>query len=448
MNETSIPKKRARYSVSLLLVAVTLMPHLALALTGSQVYERVKDSVVVVMAYDRAGKAVGMGSGVVLPSGNIATNYHVVKAGVGWYSVGQRDKTVPAALVGCNPDKDLAILNPIKEIELGKPDSTGRIRKHETGVVEQLPTIPARLGQTSRLKVGDRVYAVGAPQGLELSLSEGIVSQLRGGVPPLIQTTAAVSPGSSGGGLFNAEGELVGITTFKWGGENLNFALPVEWVREIATSPKQAQKTQEPVYIEGYVDELQTQGGRKRPAEEWLERSWTLVKAQDWRGYLAHCRQWIQAEPSSYLAWSHLGGAYFALGRRKEAIQAYQESLRLKPDDVSIWNNLGLAYIGLGRHQEAISAYREALRHKPDANSWYNLGNAYADLGQYREAIEAYRKALRLKPDYLIVSSTWYYLSIAYARSGNRAEALKAVNELRRYNPQNADELLNQIIRP
>jgi hypothetical protein len=83
--------------------------------------------------------------------------------------------------------------------------------------------------------VGEPVYAVGAPQGLELSLSEGIVSQLRGGPPPLIQTTVAISQGSSGGGLFNAEGELVGITTFYLkDSQNLNFAVPVEWIGEVA----------------------------------------------------------------------------------------------------------------------------------------------------------------------------------------------------------------------
>ena len=68
--------------------------------------------------------------------------------------------------------------------------------------------------QAADLKVGDPVYAVGAPLGLELSLSEGIVAQLRGGPPPLIQTTAAISPGSSGGGLFDRDGRLVGLTTF------------------------------------------------------------------------------------------------------------------------------------------------------------------------------------------------------------------------------------------
>ena len=185
---------------------------MAFAMTPGQVYESVKDSVVVVKAYDQQGKQVGLGSGVMLPSGDIITNYHVVKAGVR-YTVGRGKQAAPATLKAGDPDKDLCLLT-------------------APGLVAE----PARLGKTARLKVGDPVYAVGAPQGLELSLSEGIVSQLRGGGPyPIIQTTVAISPGSSGGGLFNAKGELVGITTFHLkDGQSLNFALPVEWIGEIA----------------------------------------------------------------------------------------------------------------------------------------------------------------------------------------------------------------------
>ena len=170
-----------------------------------------KDSVVVVKAYDQKGKLVGLGSGVRLPSGDVITNYHVVKAGVR-YTVGQGKQGVPATVKAGDPDKDLCLLT--------APGLTAK---------------PARLGQAARLKVGEPVYAVGAPQGLELSLSEGIVSQLRGGPPPLIQTTVAISQGSSGGGLFNAEAELVGITTFYLkDGQSLNFALPVEWIGQVA----------------------------------------------------------------------------------------------------------------------------------------------------------------------------------------------------------------------
>ena len=78
--------------------------------------------------------------------------------------------------------------------------------------------------------MGERVYTVGAPQGLELSLAEGIVSSKRtidGG--RFIQTSAPMSSGSSGGGLFDAYGHLVGITTsILKNSQNLNFAIPAE----------------------------------------------------------------------------------------------------------------------------------------------------------------------------------------------------------------------------
>jgi S1-C subfamily serine protease len=97
------------------------------------------------------------------------------------------------------------------------------------------------IGSTKTLKVGAKVYAIGAPKGLELTLSDGIVSSLRevdGG--QYIQTTAAISPGSSGGGLFDENGALVGLTTFYLAeGQNLNFAVPVEWVKEL---PKRSVK--------------------------------------------------------------------------------------------------------------------------------------------------------------------------------------------------------------
>ena len=191
----------------LLLTLLAMLPQSALALTAAQVYEHVKDSVVVVKAYDQQGNPMGRGSGVMLPSGDIITNCHAVKGGVR-YTVGRGKQATPATLKSGDPDKDLCLLS-------------------APGLVAE----PTRLGKTARLKVGDPVYAVGAPQGLELSLSEGIVSQLRGGPPPIIQTTVAISPGSRGGGLFNAKGELVGITTFQLKeSQNLNFVLPVEWI--------------------------------------------------------------------------------------------------------------------------------------------------------------------------------------------------------------------------
>lgn len=98
------------------------------------------------------------------------------------------------------------------------------------------PSAPAvTVGSVADLRTGQKVYAIGAPQGLELSLSDGLVSSLRdipGGT--VIQTTAPISPGSSGGGLFDASGRLVGIMTFQHRyGQNLNFAVPADWIAEM-----------------------------------------------------------------------------------------------------------------------------------------------------------------------------------------------------------------------
>jgi Flp pilus assembly protein TadD len=370
----------SRQSVALLLVLVAALPQAALALPPGQVYEQVKDSVVVVKAYDRQGNPVSQGSGVVLPGGDIITNFHVIKGGVR-YTVGRGKQAAPATLKGGDPDKDLFLLT-------------------APGLVAE----PARLGKANKLKVGDPVYAVGAPQGLELSLSEGIVSQLRGGDPPIIQTTVAISPGSSGGGLFNAKGELVGITTFRMKGEqSLNFAVPVEWITEVA-----GRKIRERPRGEAPV----APAPGARPQEGWLDRAVALEKAGDWPGLLAHNRRWIQAEPGSDLAWFGLGNAYENLGRYREASEAFREAVRLKPDEVG---------------------------------NWYNLGHIYGELGCHHEAIEAYRSALRLKPDF---GKAWSGLAAAYANSGNRSAALEAVKEFRRLDPQKAESLYNQITRP
>jgi S1-C subfamily serine protease len=80
------------------------------------------------------------------------------------------------------------------------------------------------------VKVGERAFSIGAPQGYELTIAEGIVSSKRAiEGDRLLQTSAPISPGSSGGGLFDAQGNLLGITTWmRKDAQNLNFAIAAE----------------------------------------------------------------------------------------------------------------------------------------------------------------------------------------------------------------------------
>jgi tetratricopeptide (TPR) repeat protein len=246
--------------------------------------------------------------------------------------VGRGDQLVSATLYAEDADKDICILN-AKGLE-GKP---------------------AQLGKATNLKVGDPVYAVGAPQGLELSLSDGIVAQLRGGPPPFIQTTAAISPGSSGGGLFDKEGRLVGLTTlYIEGGQNLNFAMPVEWIGAIKPGRKPAAK------------------GISQT--EWEKRAIALETTKDWQGLLDWCRKWTKTNPKNSEAWYGLGIAYADLKRYTDAIEAFRQALRIDPKDANAWNNLGVAYALSGNRTAALDAVRELRRLDPtQADKLFNL---------------------------------------------------------------------------
>ena len=163
-------------------------------------YERVMPSVVQIRA--RSARGGGAGSGVVIDrAGHIVTNYHVV-SGTVTLVVELHDGTVAAArLLGSDPGNDLAV----QQAEL--PAAS---------------LCPAVFGDSAAVRVGEPVFAVGNPFDLDFSLTTGIVSGIdretqRGpsgrAIRGVLQTDAAVNPGNSGGPLFNAAGEVIGITT-------------------------------------------------------------------------------------------------------------------------------------------------------------------------------------------------------------------------------------------
>lgn len=164
---------------------------------------------------------LGSGSGVIITSdGYIVTNNHVVEGGQNIRVCLQDGSEYEATLIGTDSYSDLAVI---------KIDATG------------LPA--ATLGTSSSMTVGDPVFAVGNPLGvLSSSVSQGIISGLDrtinvdGHNMTLMQTDAAVNPGNSGGGLFNANGELIGIVNAKSYGldvEGIGFAIPMDTAKSI-----------------------------------------------------------------------------------------------------------------------------------------------------------------------------------------------------------------------
>lgn len=152
-------------------------------------------------------EAMGIGSGFFLDAGgHIVTNHHVIDQGdPSHIEILCHDGTrLPATLVGAAPEADIAVLK-----------------------VAQFPGIsPVKASRDADVEFGQAVFAIGCPQGMEFSVSRGVVShpsrhdrnwKKRYGdatVLPILQTDTAINPGNSGGPLFNRRGELVGVNTF------------------------------------------------------------------------------------------------------------------------------------------------------------------------------------------------------------------------------------------
>jgi tetratricopeptide (TPR) repeat protein len=151
---------------------------------------------------------------------------------------------------------------------------------------------------------------------------------------------------------------------------------------------------------------------------------------------IEHYQQSLRVKPDQFLARNNLGNALAATGRFAEAIEQYEQALRLQPGSADPHNSLGIALAALGKTAEAIEQYNYALRLKPDdANVHNNLGNALAGSGRTDEAIAHYRAALRLKPDHAEAHNN---LAITLARLGKTDEAIEHYSQALRLKPDDA----------
>ena len=213
-------------------VSLAVEPAAGSALSGRDVHQRVLPSIVYVEATAKGHTGAFSGTGVVVTgSGYVLTNYHIIEETdyIEVMLLSDRGRTMhPAQVIGFDEDFDIAVL---------KFDGEG------------LGLTPARLGDSDLLAVGDPVYAEGNPLGyLTGTMTEGIVSALEresevnSDGMGMIQTSAALNPGNSGGALVNGQGQVVGITSAKITGlmrerdesledaavlENIGLALPI-----------------------------------------------------------------------------------------------------------------------------------------------------------------------------------------------------------------------------
>jgi S1-C subfamily serine protease len=199
------------------------------ARSPKDIFNEVSPSVVRINVMDGASRLIDSVSGVVIEPGIVITNCHVAVRGT-TLGVKVRNEIRPATVQVADEALNLCRLS-----------------------VPGLDIPPVQIGSVWTLRTGQRVLAIGAPVGIEASMKDGVVSTLAQiDLGTVIHTTAQISPGWSGGGLFDMSGHLVGITTYHHPfGPNINVALPADWITQMqarsaspASTPQQAAAAQ------------------------------------------------------------------------------------------------------------------------------------------------------------------------------------------------------------
>jgi tetratricopeptide (TPR) repeat protein len=410
--------------------------------------KKVEPSVVAILTYNKEGKVIGQGSGFFISkSGDVVTSHHVLQGASNAEIKTSREEIYKVNRVLAE-DKvwDLIRLSVDIPQEAVQPVSIST-------------TFP---------EVGEKVFIIGTPFGLEKTVSDGIVSAIRE-IPDLgkiVQVTAPISPGSSGSPVFNMTGEVIGVATFfVIAGQNLNFAIPGSRIDKLISGGGQTLSEREEVRIEDWLASseglyatglrlllvedyeralpffLETVKKDPRHADAHFQVAYSKGKLGRYKEAIESYQLAIRAKPDDPEIHNNLCVAYGMVGRHLEAVESCKKAITLKPDLAEGHNNLGWSFYKLGRYQEAIESCKDAIRHNPDfAMAHYNLGNAYAAQEKYPEAIESYKQALRLKFDY---AEGHLNLGAAYFRMERYEEAIESYKQAIRVKPKLAEAHLD-----
>lgn len=409
-----------------------------------ELFASLASKVFVVQALDSQGGVLSFGSGVAVKPDHVVTNKHVVKDAVA-IRPKHGHRMWPAKITHLDPNHDMCLL-----------------------LVEDLGAQPVPLRGYPSLTVGERVYAIGSPEGFDLTLSEGLISGLRRrAATNVIQTTAPISRGSSGGGLFDSEGRLIGITTYFLEEEqSLNFAISADLVMTLEDHPF----TEESNLLTGESNlpledsESQTSGLEEqarreygkgkygaalklyreavalRPENEnnWLNLGICCYKVSLFEDAIEAFQGALRLKPQLAEAWHWKGLAYGKLKKPDLAIEAFKEAVRLTPNDLYAWLGLGDAYRDKRCRDEAFATYNEAIRLNPQADlPWRHLGILHLDTNHYNAAISAFQEAIRREPD---GAYNWYWLGVAYYRQGELEKRFQVMRRLEELDPKLARE--------
>lgn len=253
-------------------------------------------SVVLVRGYDMEG-GLSVGTGVVVGENKVATNCHTLRnTDKVWVS--QAEEVYRVESVQADPRHDLCLIH-----------------------TEKMPLQPVVLGSSANVRKGDEIYALGHSGGIVTPTASG--GQVKSIYPydngNIIRTNARFTLGASGSPLFDAQGRLLGINTFKTPGRVAYFyAMPVEWLVDLEAM----QKVNLPVKGQAFWE---------LPDEQkpfFMQAAMPHLN-EDWASLERIGQRWIEAESGNAEAWFELASALEGLGKMADAENAYRKAIGL-----------------------------------------------------------------------------------------------------------------------
>lgn len=335
-----------------------------------EVIERAEAGVVVVLVENATGDLVGQGSGFFIDHQHVVTNKHVING-------------ASSAEIKLENGRRYAVLGLVAE------DSANDLVLLRVDIPRNAGHRPLRLSSAEPRK-GDEVYVLGAPRGLEFSVSRGIVSAIRP-VPGMtsdrvIQTDAPISPGNSGGPLINSAGEVIGVASFiRTDGANLGFA-------------------QSAVHVAGLrAGTLQTLESRTESGEaEAVARAESALRSKRYSEAIPLLVKVLETNPAHPTAWFLLGLSLGEVGKPAEGVAAFERHLRNGATGAAAAEthfNIGILSTRRGDLSAAKRAFQNALDLQPRyASALLQLGMISWREENWLDVVKYYSRLLELDP--------------------------------------------------
>lgn len=394
-----------RISFNILFAAgfILLSSKTILTQTADEVFTNVNDAIVVVEAYDFDGVKSTQGSGVILKDKNIIiTNFHIL-AGNEKIVLKHKDKEVKySEIIGLSIDKDVLILK-----------------------LEEADFPQIKVGNTAMLKVGSKVYAIGSPMGMENTITEGLVGGFRKFEDKkndieYVQISASLSPGSSGGAVLNAEGELVGISTMGFKeGQNVNFAIKIEDVMNVGLGE--------------YSDKV------KLESMNYFFKGKDLLEDNEYESAIEYFGKYLAKVPNDPICLNFRGLAYLQLKKYDESLKDFNLSSKLDPDYLApVINKADINY-KMEEYEKAVSDYNKIISKFPEMeNAIYARGLAKMKLEDWSDAAKDFTKVIKLNKDYV---QAYLNRGISYYYNEDYSAAIKDWKKAKNLSPELAPTL-------